>query len=221
MKRSNGNKGKNIDPQCVKHIDPQCVKHIDPQCVKHIDKEEDNYLELTIYGIDHTLANSLRRIMISEIETWAIDEIQFIKNSTILPNEYIAHRLGQIPIISEENSSSEKYLELNIKSNNDKIRTWYSESLIPNDLSTKLPIKGIPLVKTIHSQELHLKAYLKRGTGGIHAKWSPVSTCYFKKVEGGIQFIIESIGTIPPIEIYNQSVKILETKLNSFMNDIK
>ena len=47
---------------------------------------------------DTSMANTLRRIMIAEVPTLAIDLVEFHENSTVLNDEYIAHRLGLLPI---------------------------------------------------------------------------------------------------------------------------
>ena len=47
---------------------------------------------------DTSMANALRRIMIGEVPTLAIDLVEFHENTTVLNDEYIAHRLGLIPL---------------------------------------------------------------------------------------------------------------------------
>ncbi len=47
---------------------------------------------------DVSVANTLRRIMIAEVPTLAIDLVEFHENTTVLNDEYIAHRMGLIPI---------------------------------------------------------------------------------------------------------------------------
>jgi DNA-directed RNA polymerase II subunit RPB3 len=45
-----------------------------------------------------SVANTLRRIIIGETPTLMIDLVEFSDNSTVLNDEYIAHRLGLVPI---------------------------------------------------------------------------------------------------------------------------
>lgn len=49
-------------------------------------------------GVDAPVANALRRILIAEIATMAIETVNIYNNTSILQDEVLAHRLGLIPI---------------------------------------------------------------------------------------------------------------------------
>jgi hypothetical protein len=59
-------------------------------------------------NVDFSLLNSIRRIMINEIPTIAIDLVFVEYNSSDLHDEFIVHRLGLLPIFSE-NVNEMKY----------------------------------------------------------------------------------------------------------------
>jgi DNA-directed RNA polymerase II subunit RPB3 len=57
-----------------------------------------NEMKFVLSDTDTSMANALRRIMIAEVPTLAIDLVEFHENTTCLNDEYIAHRLGLIPL---------------------------------------------------------------------------------------------------------------------------
>lgn len=55
-------------------------------------------IEFDLIGVDASIANALRRIMIAEIPTMAIETVYMSNNTGIMADEVLAHRLGLIPI---------------------------------------------------------------------------------------------------------------------------
>lgn len=60
--------------------------------------EDKNHIVFEIIGIDVSLANALRRIMIAEVPTVAIEHVYMWNNTSIMHDEVLAHRIGLIPI---------------------------------------------------------------------------------------------------------------------------
>ncbi|KAJ2660966.1 DNA-directed RNA polymerase core subunit rpc40 [Coemansia sp. RSA 1200] len=60
-------------------------------------------IEFDLIGVDASIANALRRILIAEIPTMAIEKVYMINNTGIMQDEVLAHRLGLIPILADPN----------------------------------------------------------------------------------------------------------------------
>ena len=58
-------------------------------------------LELEVSGIDAPIANALRRIMIDEVPTMAIEKVVMYQNTSVLHDEILAHRFGLLPVLAD------------------------------------------------------------------------------------------------------------------------
>lgn len=162
--------------------------------IKILERSE-NSLRFILTDSSPAFANALRRIMISEVPSMAIDDVFFYENQSALDDETIAHRLGLIPLKTDLDS----YVlpeECECKSETgcnrcrtvitlgaeaeDSARTVYSGDLKPEDPDIIPVSPRIPVVKLVPGQKIKLEAYAKLGTAKQHAKWQPVSACAYK-----------------------------------------
>ena len=68
--------------------------------IELLDKSE-NKCSFILSGTTFPFANALRRIMIEEVPTMSIEEVEFRANTSILYDELIAHRLGLLPLTTD------------------------------------------------------------------------------------------------------------------------
>ena len=59
---------------------------------------DDETIVFDLMGIDVSIANSLRRILLAEVPTMAIETVYIQDNTSILQDEVLSHRLGLIPL---------------------------------------------------------------------------------------------------------------------------
>ena len=168
--------------------------------IKVLEKDDTN-MRLLIQGVDVPYINALRRLVISEVPSMAIDEIVVIENSSVLQDEIIAHRLGLVPLktdldsynLPEECPCKSEFgcnlcrvtLALDVEAKGGS-RTVYSGDLVSENPSIVPVSDKIPILKMAKEQKVKLEAYARLGKGKNHAKWQPVSMCtykYFPKIE--------------------------------------
>ncbi|TXT15850.1 hypothetical protein VHUM_00353 [Vanrija humicola] len=55
-------------------------------------------LEFDLVGVDASIANAIRRILIAEVPTVAIEDVYVWNNTSIMQDEVLAHRVGLVPL---------------------------------------------------------------------------------------------------------------------------
>ncbi len=160
-------------------------------------------IEFRLKNADLAFANSLRRVIISEVPTMAIDMVQVTENTSPLFDEFIVHRLGLIPLVSEDIDSYNFPLKCPCKEGCEKCKVDFdisvkcdgnedtidvtSDNIIPKNKECKVkPVKyeedPIVITKLKRGQSINMTLTAKKGKGKTHAKWSPVCTCVMKQV---------------------------------------
>ncbi|OQN97731.1 hypothetical protein B0A48_16052 [Cryoendolithus antarcticus] len=56
----------------------------------------------SLVGVDASIANAFRRILVAEVPTLAIEDVFVFNNTSIIQDEVLAHRLGLIPLTGGE-----------------------------------------------------------------------------------------------------------------------
>jgi DNA-directed RNA polymerase I and III subunit RPAC1 len=160
-------------------------------------------------GVEPPMANALRRILISEIPTMAIEVVNIYQNTSVIPDEVLSHRIGLIPIFADANEFQYKkeheefnehnaiYCKLHIKCELNK-----STGEVQNNEVLSCHIQWTPIgqqakrfvgsetIRTVHEdilvaklrpgQEIEAELICVKGIGKTHAKWSPVSTAFYR-----------------------------------------
>lgn len=155
-----------------------------------------------------SLCNGLRRVILSEIEVFCLDEnkINFEENNSILNNEFLKHRLSLIPFICDKNYDYDKLVVRCIaKNDSENIKSVYASDFEIYDESTetKLNIKNyvkypnILFAKLQNNQYFSFEAKFSKGKSSENgAQYCPVSSCVvtFKKDENKIKDITKDFS---------------------------
>jgi DNA-directed RNA polymerase alpha subunit len=171
-----------------------------------------------IKNIDVSLVNSIRRTILDlipnvafsfDIHDYNKSDITIHKNTGVLHNEFIAHRISLLPIhfnieeiddfnpenykfvLKVKNTSPETILvttkDFEIYDKNDKkYSEAFREQLFPKDTITGDYILITKLKPNLYDisngQELDIECVASKSIASIHARWCPVSQCSYGNV---------------------------------------
>ena len=158
----------------------------------NIQEQTDNKLSFTLKGVTAAYANTLRRLMLGEVPTMAIEEVTFIKNGSVLYDEILAHRLGLVVLKTDLDSyklpkecscdgAGCPQCQLKLSLNVEGPATVYASDLKSTDPSVVPVYPKTIIAKLLEGQKLELEAIAVLGTGNQHAKWSPGLIWYRNK----------------------------------------
>lgn len=164
-----------------------------------IQKETQNELKFVLTDATTAFANLLRRYAITRVPTFAIEDVTIYENNSSFFDEYIAHRLGLIPLTTPRKVSKSEEVTLTLDVSEPGI--VYSSSLKSSDKNVKPVSQKIPIIKLNDGQSVRIECKAILGEGKDHAKWQPGIVSYGYEKEGEYNFTIESYGQMPAKEI--------------------
>jgi DNA-directed RNA polymerase subunit D len=159
--------------------------------IEIIEKKK-NKLSFILKDSSANFANALRRTIINEVPTMAIEDVEFRKNTSAFYDEMIAHRLGLLPIktdlksyeIPEECTCKGEGCAKCQVTGAFKVKDVKTPKIVlASEIKFKDPaIKPVypemPIVILLKNQELEAEVTAVLGKGKNHAKWIPAHVHY-------------------------------------------
>ncbi len=204
-------------------------------------KKDSQKISVKLKGVPIQYANALRRICLNGVPIFAIDTVDIIENSSVLPDEGLAHRLGLIPITtdlsrfnepskcdcnSESGCSNCKVMLVLDTGETDVTRTVFSNELSSEDNSIKPISDKISIIQLAPGQRVKVECYARLGRGTDHAKWNSanISTLIETDKKDESILTVESTGALDPEQIILAGVDEVSNRLSEFkdmINQIK
>jgi DNA-directed RNA polymerase subunit D len=195
---------------------------------------KDNHkISIKLKGVPLQYANALRRVCLNGVPVFAIDTVDIVENSSVLPDEGLAHRLGLIPLKtdlarfnepskcecqSETGCSNCKVMLVLDSGDSDVTRTILSNELSSEDEIVKPVSDKIPIVHLAPGQRIKVECYARLGRGTEHAKWNATNIATLTDTDKEDEKIltIESTGALSPEQIIISGVDEVNNRLGQF-----
>ncbi|MEC8221219.1 MAG: DNA-directed RNA polymerase subunit D [Nanoarchaeota archaeon] len=179
----------------------------------------------------NTIVNAMRRIILDEVPTFAIEDVEVVKNESPLYSETVAHRLGLVPLKTDLKSYNFKesctcggvgcaLCEVKLTLAQKEEGYVFSGSIKSDDPQIVPADMNIPITKLFPGNELELNLKAVLGRGRVHAKWAPAHTYLKEGDKNEVNLVIESFGQLDSKDIYNNAIDILVEKINELESNL-
>lgn len=200
--------------------------------------KDESKMSVKLKGVPLQYANALRRLCLNGVPVFAIDTVDIIENSSVLPDEGLAHRLGLVPIKtdlarfnepskcdcqSETGCSNCKVMLVLDSGDTETTKTILTEELTSEDESIKPVSDKIPIVQLAPGQRVKVECYARLGRGREHAKWnaSNIATLVETDKENERILTVESTGALNPEDIILGGVEELRSGVAEFKDMVE
>ncbi|MEM0107007.1 MAG: DNA-directed RNA polymerase subunit D [Candidatus Micrarchaeaceae archaeon] len=176
-----------------------------------VKENTDKVLRFIIEGEENYFINAFRRAVINYVETFAIDSVNFYENTSAMFDEYIAHRIGLVPIVTPKVYPKDAKIFFTLEAIGPSI--VYSKDLKSSDAEIVVANEKIPIIKLAQDQMLRIDCEAIPGNALRHAKFQPGLATFEELGDKKFEFYIESFGQMPARDIAQKAIESLEDML--------
>eukprot|EP00768_Dysnectes_brevis_P007464 gnl/Dysnectes_brevis/6314_a9706_436.p1 GENE.gnl/Dysnectes_brevis/6314_a9706_436~~gnl/Dysnectes_brevis/6314_a9706_436.p1 ORF type:complete len:375 (+),score=145.64 gnl/Dysnectes_brevis/6314_a9706_436:88-1212(+) len=160
----------------------------------------DEELSLKMTHLDISYINALRRVILADVPTLAVDRVTFVTNTSVFTEQMLAHRLGMVPITAKDAEEGgvtdiNYWWECNCSGSEGCSQCTVRGTLeISNETTQPIPVTDfdiaisgfstlsqgaenpsppVLLAKLAPGQAIHADLLIRKGKGRVHAKWTP------------------------------------------------
>jgi len=170
-------------------------------------KVTDKEIEFDLSGASIPFANLIRRQAMSSVPVFAIDTVTVYENTSILFDEYIANRIGLVPLKSGGPHKEDEEVLFTLEATGPA--AIYSRDIKSKDKDVKVANGDIFLLRLLENQTIRLEGKAVLGTGKKHAKFQAGIAAYSIDKDK-FHFKVESFSQMPAKELLLKAVELVE-----------
>ncbi len=164
-----------------------------------LEKKHENRIEFSAKDVTTSIANMVRRYSVSRVPVLAMDSVTVYDNTGSFWDEYVAHRLGLMPVTTPRKTPKSAEIIFSLDAEGPK--KVYSEELKSSDKGIKIALDSIPVVTLGQNQRIRLEGKAVLRNAVKHAKFQAGIVSYGVKEDGKFKFMVESFYQMPPRDV--------------------
>jgi DNA-directed RNA polymerase subunit D len=192
-----------------------------------VNNKKQNTCSFEIDDIDSSFVNAIRRCVVEEVPTLAVEDCEIRENSSALYDEMLALRLGLTPIKTDLSSyslpenedeitekSAKCTLQIHLKAN--KKGYVYASEAKSSDPKCTFVYPQMPIVKINSKQKIDVVMTAVVGQGKDHIKWAPGTVWFNNKAKITVKNnakLLEDNKQKYPAQIFDSKGQISEKKI--------
>ncbi len=160
-------------------------------------KKHENRIEFSVTEISPYFANMIRRYSMMRVPILAIEKVEFYDNTSAFWDEYIAHRLGLMPVLTPKkivNPEVTFYLDF------EGPGIAYAKDMKSSDKDIVVAKENIPIITLGERQRIKFESKTTLGRGVEHARHQAGLVSYGIK-DGSFNFFVESFYNMSPADV--------------------